>query len=108
MRNCFNKGELPNFLLHVWIQKTNICGTKTAERLVPPLCKLSMLCLKTDASFSSCITEGSRQLLPFNLLSRRQDGEKMVVEVEVVGRGGTASEWRKSGGKWRNWGDREK
>lgn len=84
MQNCFNKGELLNFLLHIWIQKTNICITTTAESLVPPLCKLPMLCLKTDASFSSCITERSHQLLPFNFLSRSQDGQKMIVEEGVV------------------------
>lgn len=37
MQKCFNKGELLNFLLHIWIQKTNICVTKAAERLVSPL-----------------------------------------------------------------------
>lgn len=94
MQNYFNKGELIKFLLHIWVQKTNICVTKTAERLVPPLCRLSMLCLRSDASFSSSITEGSHQLLPFNLLLRRQDGQKMIVEVEVEGAGGTASEWK--------------
>jgi len=40
-----------------------------------------MFCLKTDASFSLCITEGPHQMVPLNLLSTRQDGEKMVVEV---------------------------
>lgn len=100
MQNYFNKGELINFLLRIWVQKTNICVTKTAERLVPLLCKLSMLCLRTDASSSSSITEGSHQLLPFNLLLRREDGQKMIVEVEVEGEGGAASEWREeeSGG----------
>lgn len=95
MQNCLNKGELLNFLLHIWIQKTNICVTKTAERLVPPLYKL---CLETDASQRDPINCCLLTSFPEDRMDRKLLWRwKWWGEVE-----------QHLCGKWRTWGDREK